>query len=74
MLDKNTKRTAFLNYNLLYIFKICAFDIRFLVEDLSAMLCFLDGFGIAVPVFSYLETYNPVINCIITATKRYKII
>ena len=28
-------------------------DMRFLVEKISALLCFLDGFGIAVPVFSY---------------------
>ena len=40
---------------------------QFLVEDFSALLCFLDGFGIAVPVFSYLETSNSVINCVITA-------
>ena len=34
---------------------------RFLVVNISALLCFLNGFGIAVPVFSY-----SVINCIIT--------
>ena len=28
-------------------------DMRFLVEKNSALFCFLDGFGIAVPVFSY---------------------
>ena len=28
-------------------------DMRFIVEKISALLCFLDGFGIAVPVFSY---------------------
>ena len=33
---------------------------RILVEKISASLCFLDGFDIAVPVFSY-----SVINCII---------
>ena len=27
-------------------------DMRFLVKN-SALLCFLDGFGIAIPVFSY---------------------
>ena len=42
-------------------------DIRFLVEDFSTFFCILDGFGIAVPVFSYLETSNSVINFIITA-------
>ena len=40
---------------------------RFLVDDFGTLICFLDGFGIAVPVFSYLETSNLVINCIITA-------
>ena len=40
---------------------------RFLVEDFSALLCLLDGFRIAVPVFSYLETSKSVINCIIAA-------
>ena len=40
---------------------------RFLVEKISALLCFLDGFGITVPVFRYLlETSNSVIICIIT--------
>ena len=34
---------------------------RFLVEKISALLCFLDGFGIAVPVLS-----NSVIACIVT--------
>ena len=28
-------------------------DMLFLVEKISALFCFLDGFGIAVPVFSY---------------------
>ena len=28
-------------------------DMRVLVEIISALLCFQDGFGIAVPVFSY---------------------
>ena len=28
-------------------------DMRFLFEKNSALLCFLDVFGIAVPVFSY---------------------
>ena len=37
-----------------YIFsKYVHCDIRFLVEKNSALLCSLDGFGIAVPVFSY---------------------
>ena len=28
-------------------------DMRFFVEKVSGLNCFLDGFGIAVPVFSY---------------------
>ena len=46
---------AFLIYCGLYIFKICAddCDIRVLVEIISILLCFLDGFGIGVLVFSY---------------------
>ena len=37
-----------------YIFsKYVHFDMGFLVEKINALLCFLDGFGIAVPVFSY---------------------
>ena len=44
------------------IFKLLSFiyfqnnvhcDMRALVKIISALLCFLDGFGIAVPVFSY---------------------
>ena len=37
-----------------YIFsKYVHCDKRFLVEKNTALLCILDGFGIAVPVFSY---------------------
>ena len=54
MLDKDTKRTAFLDYRRLYILKICALRHAIcLVEKISALLCFLDGFGIAASVFSY---------------------
>ena len=28
-------------------------DMRYLVEKVSALLCFLDGYGIAVPVVRY---------------------
>ena len=39
-----------------YIFsKYVHCDMRFLVEKISALLCFLDGFGVAVPVFSYYK-------------------
>ena len=36
-----------------YFQKYVHCDMRFLVEKISALLCFLDGFGIALPVFSY---------------------
>ena len=36
-----------------YIFsKYVYCDMQFLIENISALLCFLDGFGIAVPVFT----------------------
>ena len=36
---------------------------RFLVENISELLCFLDGFGIAIPVFSYKKhsTRSPIV-------------
>ena len=53
MLDKNTNLWHFLT-TVGYIFsKYVHCDMRFLVEKISALLCFLDGLGIAVPVFSY---------------------
>ena len=53
MLDKNTNAWRFLT-TVGYIFsKYVHCDMRFLVKKNSALLCFLDGFGIAVPVFSY---------------------
>ena len=33
-------------------------DVRVLVEIISALLYFQDGFGIAVPVFSYWKHRN----------------
>ena len=44
---------SFLNYCRLYIFKICALWHAIFNKKNSASLCFLDGFGIAVWVFSY---------------------
>ena len=38
-------------FKLLSKYVVC--DMRFLVEKISVLLCFLDGFGIAVPVYSY---------------------
>ena len=55
MLNKNTKVRHF-QTTVGYIFsKYVHRDMymRFLVEKNSALLCFLDGLGIAVPVLSY---------------------
>ena len=53
MLDKNTEAQHFLT-TVCYIFsKYVHCDMRFLVEKISALLCFLDGLGIAVPVLRY---------------------
>ena len=53
MLDKNTNAQHF-KTTVGYIFsKYVHCDKQFLVEKISALLCFLDGLGIAVPVSSY---------------------
>ena len=53
MLDKNTNALHFQN-TVGYIFsKKVHCDMRLLVEKNRALLCFLDGVGIAVQVFSY---------------------
>ena len=55
MLDKNTNTRHFYT-TVGYIFSqnLCIVTRRFLVEKKnSALLCFLDGFGIVVRVFSY---------------------
>ena len=53
VLDKNTNAWDF-KTTVGHIFsKFVHCDMRFLVENNSALLCFLDGFGIAVLVFSY---------------------
>ena len=53
MLDKNTNARHF-QTTVGYIFsKYVQCDKRFLVKKMSTLLCFLDGFGIAVPVFRY---------------------
>ena len=53
MLDKNTNARHF-KATVGYIFsKYVHCDMRFLVEKISTLLCFLDGVGIAVPVFRY---------------------
>ena len=53
MLDKNTNARHF-QTTVGYIFSKCVHcDMRVLVEIISALLCFLDGLGIAAPVFSY---------------------
>ena len=49
MLDKNTNITT-----VVYIFsKYVHCDMRFLDVKIGALFCFLNGFGIAVPVFIY---------------------
>ena len=53
MLDKNNNAQHF-KTTFGYIFsKFVHCDMPFVVEKIRALLCFLDGFGIAVPVFSY---------------------
>ena len=52
MLDKNTKAQHFLTTFGYILSKYVHCDMRFLVEK-NSTLCFLDGFGIAVLVFSY---------------------
>ena len=53
MPDKNTNTQHFWT-TVGYIFaEYVHSDMRFLVENISALLCFLDGLGIAVPVLSY---------------------
>ena len=53
MLDK---KHGILKTTVGYIFsKYVHCDMLFLVQKINALLCFLDGFGIAVPVFRYLK-------------------
>ena len=40
-------------YCRLYIFKICALYMQFLDVKIGALLCFLNGFGIAGGVLNY---------------------
>ena len=44
---------TFLNYCQLYIFKMCALWDAIFRRKIGALLCFLNGFGITVPVFIY---------------------
>ena len=78
MLDKNTNAWHF-KTTVGYIFsKYVHCDMRFLVEKISTLLWLLDGLGIAVPVFSYLniqlghQLYNKCNR--LWPTKWYKII
>ena len=53
MLDKKTNARHFYT-TVSYIYsKYVHCNMRVLVEIISALLCFLDGFGIDDPVFSY---------------------
>ena len=49
MQTANTGKTAYLSLFSKYVDS----DMLFLVEKISKLLCFLDAFGIGVPVFSY---------------------
>ena len=53
MFDKNTNACHFKTSVRKIFLKHVHCDMRFLVEKISALLCFLDGFGIAVPILSY---------------------
>ena len=55
MLDKNTNAWHFETTVGKIFSKQVHCDMRFLVEKISALICCLDGFGIAVPLFSYLK-------------------
>ena len=39
--------------SVIYFQNMCIVTMRILVIKISALLCILNGFGIAVPVFSY---------------------
>ena len=53
-LTKIPTRGIFKLLSVIYIFsKYAHCDMQFLVEKISTLLCFLDGLGIAVPLFSY---------------------
>ena len=55
MLDKNTNALHF-ETTVGYTFsKHVHCEMQFLVEKINALLCFLDGFGIALSVFSYYK-------------------
>ena len=53
MLDKNTSAWHFETTVGYICSKYVHCDMRFLFEKISALLCLVDGFGIAFPVFSY---------------------
>ena len=52
MLDKNTNAWHFQTTVGYILSKYVHCDIAILSQKISALLCFLNGFGIAVPVFS----------------------
>ena len=57
-LTKNTNAQHFKTTAIFIFSKYVHCDMQVLVEIISAMLCFLDGFGIAVQVFSGHQSYN----------------
>ena len=53
MLDENTNAQQFYTTCGYILSKYVHCDMQFIVEIISPLLCFQDGFGITVPVFSY---------------------
>ena len=53
MLDKNINAWHFKVLSDIYFQSMCIVTCNFLGEKISALISFLNGFGIAVPVFSY---------------------
>ena len=52
-LTKILTHSIFKLLSVIYFQNMCIVTCDFYSKKISAMLCFLDGFGIAVPVFSY---------------------
>ena len=52
-LTKIPTHVVFKLLSVIYFQNMCIVTCDFLVQTNNALLCFLDGFGIAVPVFSY---------------------
>ena len=53
MLEKIPTHDIFKLFSIKYFQNMCIVTCDFFLEKTSALLCFLDGFGIAVAIFSY---------------------